>query len=349
MSAALDPKRILTIHVTRIGDTLMTTPALMAIAAAWPQAELTFLGHPKRAEVIENLPGVARVGTITKQRAAFRGWLPQRKWDLAFVFGNDAALVRYALRVSRKVVAFRQGDAALNARLFVACAADTDPDSHWVDKLLRLPRALGIPIPSRALAYRVTADEAAWAERLLAVAGGGQPCIGLVVESFPTKPYRDWPVSHFAELGRSLLATHPRARILLLGGPLPDEKIAALRAALGDALAVFAGQLSLRQTAAVMARLDLYVGVDTGPTHLAGALKLPMVALYHCLHPSRCYAPPEHAGLVALDHPALDRADCSRHSALADISVERVRAAAGTLLATPIAGNASQRIVAENA
>lgn len=347
MHAALDPQRILAIHVTRIGDTLMTTPALAAIAAAWPRAELTFLGHPKRAEVIANLPGVARVGSITKHRAVFRGWLPRRQWDLAFVFGNDAALVRYALRVSRKVVAFRQRDAALDARLFVACEADTDPASHWVDKLLRLPRALGIPVPSRALAYRVAADEAAWAEGLLAAEGSGRPLVGLVVESFPTKPYRDWPVEHFAQLGRSLRDAYPQARILLLGGSLGEAKLAALRAALGGALTVLAGRLSLRQTAAVMARLDLYIGVDTGPTHLAGALKVPMVALYHCLHSGRCYAPPEHEGLIAIDHPALDRADCGRHSTMADISVDCVREAARRLLEACANGRTGHRISLE--
>lgn len=335
MPAALSPQRILTIHVTRIGDTLMTTPALKAIAAAWPEAELTFLGHPKRAEVIEHLPGVARVGHITKQRAVFRGWLPQRKWDVAFVFGNDAALVRYALRVSRKVVAFRQNDPTLDARLFIACEPDDDPAVHWVDKLLRLPRAAGIAVPSRALGYLVTANEAAWAARQLAETTAAHPRIGFVVESFPTKPYRDWPIGHFAELGRRLLAEHPRARFILLGGRLGDDKIAALREVLGNALTVLAGCLSLRQTAAVMAQLDLYVGIDTGPTHVAGALKVPMVALYHCLHPSRCYAPPEHPGLIALDHPALGHAACGRRSSLAEISVDLVLQAARRLLGDP--------------
>lgn len=332
MPVTPEPRRILAIHVTRIGDTLMTTPALAAIAAAWPQAELTFLGHPKRAEVIENLPGVARVGSITKRSAPFRGWLSPKRWDLAFVFGNDAALVRYALRVARRVVAFRQNDAALDARLAVACEADTDPGSHWVDKLLRLPRALGLPVAARALGYRVTAAEADWAAGLLAAEAPGRPLIGLVVESFPTKPYRDWPPAHFAELVRRLHDAHPQARFVLLGGELAADKVAPLRQAAGDALTVLAGRLSLRQTAAVMAAADLYVGVDTGPTHLAGALRLPMVALYHCLHPSRCYAPPEHPGLIAIDHPALDTAACGRQAAMGDIEVERVAAAALKLL-----------------
>ena len=41
----------------------------------------------------------------------------------------------------------------------------------------------------------------------------------------------------------------------------------------------------MRENAAIMAHLSLYIGVDTGPTHLAGALDIPMVAMYHSYHP----------------------------------------------------------------
>jgi hypothetical protein len=102
------PKSILVINVTRIGDTLLAVPALRALATAWPDARLTVLGHPKRVAVLENLPFLAEVGPITKQRAVFRGWLPGHKYDLALVYGHDEALLKYAFRVARRVVAFRQ-------------------------------------------------------------------------------------------------------------------------------------------------------------------------------------------------------------------------------------------------
>ena len=57
MAEASPVRSILVINVTRIGDTLLTTPCLRAIAAAYPQGALTFLGHPKRVEVIEHLRG----------------------------------------------------------------------------------------------------------------------------------------------------------------------------------------------------------------------------------------------------------------------------------------------------
>jgi hypothetical protein len=48
-----------------------------------------------------------------------------------------------------------------------------------------------------------------------------------------------------------------------------------------------------------MNQLDLYVGVDTGPTHIMGALHRPMVALYHGYSPSRLLAPLEHPSLYS--------------------------------------------------
>ena len=102
MSPAAElPKRILVINVSRIGDTLLVTPALRALAAAWPQARITFLGHPKRVEIMEHLPFVAELGAITKLRAPWRGRLAGARWDIALVLGFDHALVAYALRVAR--------------------------------------------------------------------------------------------------------------------------------------------------------------------------------------------------------------------------------------------------------
>jgi heptosyltransferase III len=145
------PGRVLVVNVTRIGDTLLTTPVLRALAKAWPHAALTFLGHPKRVEVVENLPFVAETGAITKHRAPWRGRLFGRRWDLALVYGHDLPLVEYALRVARRAVAFRQKEAAINERLYRAVEPATSQRVHAVNQLLLLPEALGIEPDGRRL------------------------------------------------------------------------------------------------------------------------------------------------------------------------------------------------------
>jgi heptosyltransferase-3 len=314
----VNPRRILAINVSRIGDTLLCTPALRALAKAWPQAELDFLGHPKRVEVMRHLPFVASARPITKHRALLRGWLG-RRWDLALVYGFDRPLVAYALRVAEKVVAFRQGDPALDARLYRAVQAPAPLTVHAARALMLLPEALGVPADGLRLAYTVTEKEKAWARAAVAQ---GRPLIGVQMASFPTKGWRDWPAENFGELCERIAARWPGTHFLLFGGALERARTAALAARLSGRATDLAGSLTLRQTAALIDRLDLYVGVDTGPTHIAGALEPPMVALYHCHSPSRLFGPLERGRCHVVDHPRAQ--DCGPDTPMAEIPVDAV-------------------------
>jgi len=318
------PASVLVINVSRIGDTLLATPALQALAAAWPQARLTVLGHPKRIEILEHLPFIAETGAITKDRAAWRGRLGGHRWDLALVYGFDKPLVAYALRAAQRVAAFRQGDEGLDARLFRCVEPPAFQAEHAALLPLRLTRALGVPDAGHRLAYAVTDAEKARARATLeARLPGAKPLVGLQVASFPTKGYRDWPVEHFAELSGRIVARWPKAHLLLLGGELDRERNRNLAARFPGRASSFAGELSLRESAALMNELDLYVGVDTGPTHIMGALDRPMVALYHCYSPSRLLAPLERPRCYVVDHPRAAQG-CSPDTPMAEIPVDLV-------------------------
>ena len=322
----------LAIIVARIGDTLLVTPALRALKSALPQGRLSVLANPKRLEALQHLSFIDALDGITKTRAQTRGWIGRKAYDVAIVYGRDAALARYALRASRQVIAFEQDDAALNAQLSPAVAEPVSP-MHAVAHRALLLAPLGIEVSDARLAWQLTADERAWArdwrgKHLRA----GAPLVGLQIASFPTKALRDWPVSNFAELIGRILAAHAGARFVLLGDAAAAEKAAPLLAAYPRVLALAAGRLSLRQSAALMARLDLYVGVDTGPTHIAGALGIPMVALYHCAYPGRNLAPQQHPACVMIEHPLTGKCRDTT-AAMADIPVDTVWQAAMQLLA----------------
>ncbi len=327
-------RRILVINVTRIGDTLLATPALRAIAAFFPNAAITCLGHPKRVEVIENLPYLRKVGGITKRHALYRGWfdvLRGPEYDWAFVWGEDTALIRYALRKAQRVVAARQENARLNQRLFRAVRMPHRPDIHGVAWSLALPQAVGIPAAGYRLDYRVTAAESTAAVARLVAAGIGNgdrtgadaPIIGMQVASFPTKSYRDWPIEHFIDLARRVIARWPGARFVLFGADADKPRTLQLAAQSGGSAISLAGELTLRETVAVMQHTDLYIGVDTGPTHLFSALQKPMVVLYHPSLPSALFRPLHHSSLHAIDH-ALAGPGADQTIPIADISVETV-------------------------
>ena len=317
-------RAILAITVSRIGDTILATPALRAIAKAYPGAALDVLGHPKRAEVLRHLPFVRRVGTITKQRAPFRGWLGAG-YDLAFVYGYDAALVRYALRVAARVVAFRQPDESLNRRLYKVAEPAPFQSMHAVRVQLGLLAPLAIAPAGYHLSYQVAAEERRWAadELRSRLPSGARPLLGVQVASFPTKGYRDWPIENFIDVCRRVREQYPSAHFLIFGGAEERARTQRLHRELQGCSTHYAGALTLRQTAALMDRLDLYLGVDTGPTHIMGALHRPMVALYHPYSPSKLLAPLEHPCLYAIDHPAAG-SDCGPDTPMAGITVDHV-------------------------
>jgi heptosyltransferase-3 len=306
-----DPQRVLVINVTRIGDTLAATPAIQALHKHWPRARITALGKPRNVELLDNLPGIERVATISKRSALIRGWLGAKSYDLALVYNYDEALVRYALRVARRVVAFRQESQAINKRLYRCVDPEACPTVHITEHASRLPAALGIRGDSGRIVYRCRPEEIETAKNLLQSRGFDRyrPLIGLQVASFATKSYRDWPIENFLELSRKTLQHWRQAGFLVFGGAEERERTDWLKRQLGDRACLLAGQLSLRETAALMSQTDLYIGVDTGPTHLMSSFDIPIIGLYHPRHRAVNLGPKDHPLNFSLDHPCGDDRD----------------------------------------
>lgn len=312
------PKRILAIHVARIGDTLLTTAALRHLSKLYPNAQIDFLGHTKRIEVLEHLPYLHHVRGISKKSARFKGWcakfMGRKPYDLAFVWGHDAELVAYACRVSKHIVISQQLDEAANktADLVVKFPNDTNLLSEAEDKPLAqwildvVEQGTQTKAADHYTDYVVTLTESGAAKtRLKKFTGNADgQLIGLVVESHPAGAHRDWPIENFVSLAQQLHNEQPNRYFVLIGGKLPDAKVQALQAVLGDHLINLSGSLSLRESAAVINELDLYVAVDTGPSHIAAALGTPSVVMFHCMRAGEYLLAPRYPErLTIVNHP----------------------------------------------
>lgn len=323
--------RLLVIVVARIGDTLLATPALKALKESFPDCELTVAAHPKRLELLRFLPFIDKLWGMTKRSAPWRGRIGGHSFEAALVYGADHALISYALRVARKVYVFAQPRLPEASHLVVVERPATA--LHAVRERLLLAEAAGARTSDFRLKYVVSQQEAEAAQtwRARHVPTDAQPLIGLQTLSFPTKPHRNWPLESFAELIARVREHFPHAHFVVLGDDAARRHAATLTARFPGVLTIAAGATSLRQSAALIASLDLYVGVDTGPTHLAGALDVPMVALYHCAFPGRYLAPLDHPSCVIIEHPLTAYTNAAT-PAMTDISVDQVWKAMRSLL-----------------
>ena len=143
-------QKILVIIVSRIGDTLLTTPAIESISGHFKDTEITVLAHPKRYTILQHLPFVHNVGFITKNTAIWKGRFG-KKYDLAFVYGYDKNLVIYALRVSSRVIAFKQSNNKIDSRLYKSVEFPKSKSMHFVDICMALPQAIDIHADNRRL------------------------------------------------------------------------------------------------------------------------------------------------------------------------------------------------------
>ena len=153
--------------------------------------------------------------------------------------------------------------------------------------------------------------------------------IGIQAVSFPTKAYRDWPTECFLEFCKKIIDKYPNVHFLIYGSRAEKKKLNLLFNGLSSYATSFIG-ISLRETAAVMSKTRLYIGVDTGPTHIMSTFNIPMIVLFHCKHKSEIYGALEHPCYFAIDHP--NKKNCSETSAMSDISVKTVLEVADSVL-----------------
>ena len=313
--------RVLVINVARIGDTLLSTPVITALHQQLPEGAVDVVVHPGRKSVLEHLPGIRKLIGLTPKQLWWKRFFLKEKYDIAIVYGNDQSLLKLARKKATYTIGFKQNDEQSN-RLLDCAVPKPNQLMHAVHERFLLLAPLDIQADKLGLSYVVTPREAAWAEQWLIRQGVHQGgLVGLQMASFPTKSYRDWPFERFSELVSGMLTRWPDLQFIVLGDKQSVQRAHDLSVAYPGKIISAAGKLSLRKSAAIMSRLSLYIGVDTGPTHLAGALKIPMVGMYHCYHRGEFLAPLQHSYLEVVEHPALI---ARREAPMAELSASLV-------------------------
>jgi ADP-heptose:LPS heptosyltransferase len=299
----VSPKRILCLRLERIGDLLMTLPALADLRASFPDAGIELVVGSWNRELAAAIAGIDRVetldaewlaradgrhglGTLALIRAASR-WR-SRKYDLALNFEPD---IRGNLALAAAGARWTAGFASGGGGAVLDTALEYDTTIHTSDNGRALVKAAagehartGTPVLDIPDANR------AEAARLLDRDGfrNGTRRIGIHVSS--GRLVKQWPEERFSEVAQSLLRNHG-ASIVLTGSPADRAQVDRVRKDLPpDRVLDLSNGCGLLTVAAVLGHLELLVTGDTGPMHLAHAVNTPIVAIFGPSQPWR-YGP----------------------------------------------------------
>ncbi len=297
VTGAAEPRRILLIHLGGLGALITASPALAAIRQRFPSAEIALLTcRPLETLYAEN--GLYNTSIVWHNN----GWLT--------LFGNLLAF-RAACRRSPFDLAINLDGLSATARLLtLASAAPTTlgflpanirrpPYSRYVSLTATKGAAqayeamvscLGATAPRSLVAPRLRSSEEEEARAWLDSAEArNKAWVGINMNAGDFALYRAWPPEKFAILAQ-MLADRFGCRLLFTGVANEETYVSRHIKHLNASLLNLAGRTSVRQLAAVLKLLRLFISVDSGPLHLAAALGVPVVGIFGPESPKR-FAP----------------------------------------------------------
>jgi heptosyltransferase I len=342
-----DPRSILVVKLSAIGDVIQTLPMVEALKNRYPRACIDWLveeessdlliGHPALNRVIVSrrkswVKGLFRKGELRKtlrEIGRFLGELRGRKYDV--VIDNHGILKSGLLvllsRGDRKV-GFQRSAGIADEGNYLFTNERYKPlsiERHARERYLDLISQMGVAAGKADPEYPVSGDFSRRMEQLLREKGFfTRPLV--VIHPVAKWETKQWPRENFSRLISAL--TKEKASVVITGSPQDAEPVKEILRRVEDPAAVLnlAGKTSLRELAAVFSLADLVLTPDTGPMHLAAAVKAPLIALFGPTAPWRTGPGGEKSLVIRKDlacSPCFKK-QCSTRECMDSITVEEV-------------------------
>jgi heptosyltransferase I len=282
----LDVERLMVLKMSALGDIAKAIPTVDTIRAAYPHLRIAWIvrrgfhdlivGNPSIDELI--VAGRSARGFIEAGLAA-RRFRPQVLLDMQglFLTGCLARMSGAAWRCTwdsgRELSWLLTGNAIVPG----------PPTRNAVECLFGFAHAIGIPaVPLVRPAY--LAEDPQLGERAEALLTDcPRPRVALHIGA--SEANKSWPAEHWATLVDALHADG--ASVLLLGGPSDAEAGRQVEERAASGVRSLVGRTTIRELAAVIAHCDLFVGGDSGATHIAALVQTPVVCLMGPTSPAR--------------------------------------------------------------
>lgn len=257
-----DPRHILFVTLSNIGDAVMTTPVLAALRARYPLARFDIVADARSAALFEHFDALDEI--ILKHKNA--------RWRDKLAFVRQLRRKRYDLIVDLRTDGLGW---LLRARRRLHKVKHHPPERHSVVRhFMAIEPLLGHIQPPPAelwIAPAIHARVAAWLQglpgkRWLAL-GPGANWEGKI-----------WPATHFAELAQHCAGQFDA--VIFLGSAADSARVADIVRTLSLPCLDLTGKSGLLEAAAVLQRATAFVGNDSGLGHLASAVGTPTLTVF---------------------------------------------------------------------
>ncbi len=283
-----EPKKILIIRLSAIGDVVFASPLIKALRRRYPQAQISWMVEPAAAPLLKNNPDLDEVilwpkaqwKQLWKQRQFFTLWrevrqlrkrLRDKRFDVAIDLQGllkSGVWANWSGAPERIGLGSKEG----SARFMTAMISRQGDSPRIGSEYYHLAEALGLDVSHFEMDIALSEADEAYGREL------AEPGRYAVICPFTTRPQKHWVEERWPVLAEQIMQQHGMP-VMMLGGPGDVEAAARIQQA-NPQIINLAGKSSLTQTAAVIKYGSLLIGVDTGLTHMGIAFNVPTLALF---------------------------------------------------------------------
>jgi lipopolysaccharide heptosyltransferase II len=278
-------KKILIIRLAYIGDVVMTLPVLKPLSNAFPNADIDFLTSRHAASLLEHNPHLHSVIPFNapwfyKAHEADRTAdlvtsLGRSRYDLGIDFRGDIRNIYNCLY--RPGIRYRLSYNSGGGGKLLTHSVDWVKLKHKVEYHLDLLRRLGLQAEATCPEIFLTDEEVKTAETYLSRLPGCRSKSPVVIHPGARLSLKKWPVRRFVELAKKI-DKHALGPIVIVDteGSMYGREISENAPVSAD----LSGALSVREMAGFLSVCRVVICHDSGPMHIAAAVKTPVIALF---------------------------------------------------------------------
>ena len=282
----ITPKKILIFRSGAIGDVLMTTPLVKSIKKKYPDSKIYYLTGKWSSGVLRDNPSIDEIMEIDES-IIFRKKifelnklvisLRKQKFDVAFILDKSkwfGLLIKLA-GVPIRIGFDRNGEGKFNTKNI-----KYDGKKHEIDYYLELTKFIGYTEKNREMEIFTKGMDTIMASKLIDKIKNEGIIIGVSVggASNPGQTFiqKRWPKKNYRELIKKLSESNP---VILIGGKDDFEISKEVSQGLKNVYN-FAGKTTLKESAELIKKCGIFVTHDSGPMHLAVAVKTPVIGIF---------------------------------------------------------------------
>lgn len=282
----INAKKILLVRTDRIGELLLTSPAMRAIRQSFPDAEITIIVSSHSAGVVEGCPYVDSIikFDIERIKSSFVGKLKifimvkKSRFDLAIMFNPSKFfnILTFLAGIPIRVGYDRKFGFLLSHRTKdrkYLC------EKHEVEYNLDLVGLVGASTQDKAPYFPLDNSLEETIRSIFENYGIGPKDMLVAVHPATSNPEKVWPLDRIAKISDTIMDEF-KTRIILIGGKGETKIADEVKTKIENSVLNLTGQLSIKELGSILKRCLLLISNDSGPVHIASAVGTSTVVFF---------------------------------------------------------------------